>query len=205
MRGLGLTLTAAVALAPTADLNMMICRVRDDVAACLQDDSWPAIIEAQASCAPEEGSCLDTQQVQRLREQIARSVSSAHSADIYEGAGENTATAAGSAEQPIIKSSSADSNSARAAGHSGTGAPSQVKQKPRASGISNALARSNTGLTGAAREKAGQTAGTQEAEWQLTSLSRKALSSGRTKSSSLVQSITRLCLAISCCNSLLLL
>ena len=78
-----------------------------------------------------------------------------------------------------------------------------MKQKARASGISSPSAYSNTGPTGAASEEAGQRAGTQEAEWQLTSLSRKALSSGRTKSSSLVQSDTRLRLVATCCDCIL--
>ena len=159
--------------------------------------------ESLAPCAPEKGSCVDRQQVQRLREQIARSVSSAHSADIHEGADKDTAATASSAEQSIISSSSAEGDSARAVGNSGTGALKPVELYPRASGVSCAAAVSNTRPTGAAGEEAGQRAGTREAEWQLTSLSRKALSSGRTKSSSLVQSTTRLRLAINCGDCLL--
>ena len=147
--------------------------------------------ESLAPRAPVEGSCLDRQQVQRLREQTARSVSSAHSAEMCEGAGKITAAAASSAGQSIINSAFADDNSARTVGGHDTGALNPVKQKPRASGNSSAAAYNNTGATGVAGLGAGQRAGTQEAEWQLTSLSRKALSSGRTKSSSLVQSTKR--------------
>ena len=156
-----------------------------------------------APCAPEKGSCVDRQQVQRLREQIARSVSSAHPAAIHEGADKDTAATASSAEQSIINSSSADGDSARAVGNSGTGALNPIKPYPRASGVSCAAAGSNTGPTGAAGEGAGQRAGTREAEWQLTSLSQKALSSGRTKSSSLVRATTSLRLAIGCDDCLL--
>ncbi|CAK0784852.1 hypothetical protein CVIRNUC_008057 [Coccomyxa viridis] len=155
----------------------------DDIYA--EEDFWPAMSESLAPRAPVEGSCLDRQQVQRLREQTARSVSSAHSAEMCEGAGKITAAAASSAGQSIINSAFADDNSARTVGGHDTGALNPVKQKPRASGNSSAAAYNNTGATGVAGLGAGQRAGTQEAEWQLTSLSRKALSSGRTKSSSL--------------------
>ena len=175
-----------------------------DVAACLQEDSWPALTKSLPPCGPVEGSCLDRQQVQCLREQIARGVSLAYSADSNEGAGKDTATADNSAGQFTIDGASTNDDSARAVGNSDTEAPSPVKQKPMASAFPGALAHSNTGLTGTGSQEAGQRAGTQEAEWQLTSLSRKALSSGRTKSSSLVQSTMQLCLAISCCDCLLL-
>ena len=202
---------AAVAPTPTAGLIMSDLPGCGDAAVCLQEDSWPAQVEALVPCAPEEGSCLDRQHVECLREQIASGVSSAHSAhsahsaDIHEGARKTTATAAGSAGQSVLNSLSADSDNARAVGGSETEALNSMKPKSRASGGSSAAAYRNTGPTGVAGEEAGQQAGTQEAEWQLTSLSRKALSSGRTRSSSLVQSSTRLHPAISCCGCLLLL
>lgn len=166
------------------------CRLRCSVSV---QEAWPLKLEDSAPSPTEEGGTLDRQSVQALREHIALHGStdgSAHAGNHLELPNAMPATSAGQFVEDSADGNRADS---RDAGSASAERPAEPQEKPQPARDSSSRAGGKKVAKRKAENGLVRRSGTQEPDWLLSSLSQKALRSGRTKSSSLVWSPTFLC------------